>query len=206
MRFQAGIQILLIILAIVIVITVIKPKFTEIQFNQNEIVGYKEALAKAGQYNQLLAELLNQANNIPASSIEALEQYLPTSHDPVEVARDIENIIASNGLLLVEVEDSDLGAVTIINEGDSSISRNASGSNNNYGNSNSTLGIAAPSGLVARQFEVNAIGNYDQIKAALKDFEKNSYPLRLIRLEFQSETLSSLNKYQIVLETYALKK
>lgn len=197
MRFQAGIQILLLIVAVIIVMTVVKPKFAEIQYNQDEVVGYKSALQQASVYNTRFAELINKSRAIPVADRQALNTYMPLVINPTRVSRDIENIVQGNDLLLVELAADESGDVTVTNpddfEGRSSFVR-----------VDPETTVTA-SGLIAQRFTVNTIGTYSQLKDMLEDFEKNAYPLRLIKLDFKVEELAVSNEYSVVLETYALK-
>lgn len=198
MRFQAGIQVLLLVVAVIIVVTVVRPKFAEIQFNQNEVVGYRSALAQAGGYNERVAVLLNEARSIPIPARQALNTYLPTEINATQVSRDIENILALNNLFLVELAAEEMGDVTVTNPDESDRRSNF------VRVDPETTEIV--SGLIAQRFIVNAIGTYDQLKSSLQDFERNAYPLRLVELELQTQELSPINEYTIVLEAYALKE
>ena len=200
MRFQASIQILLLIIAVVIVFTVIRPKFAEIQFNQDEIVGYQLALSKAGEYNQRLNELFNRANSIPASQRTDLNRYLPVTLDPTEISRDIENIVNNNELLLVELSATESSDVTVTNpDGE------VDDTQPEFVQFSEQISEGT-SGLIAQRFSFNAIGTYDQLKTLLQDLERNAYPLRLVELNFQAAEDTPLNQYSITLESYALKR
>lgn len=204
MRFQLGIQILLLIIAGAIAFGVIKPKFEDIRADQNEIVSYREAIENIGRYNQTLQTLLNQYNSLPSSDRDALMRYLPESVDVAAVSRDISNIVELNRLLLLDVSFSDPTPITTsLNEGvvvDPYMAET-------YSDPAGSMGVAgtAPSGLYSQKFQVSAAGTYEQMKEMLRDFEQNNYPLRLVEFSFSLDDSSSgLIQYSLTLETYAL--
>lgn len=196
MRFQAGLQVLLIIIAIVIIVTAIKPKLAEVQFNQNEIAQYLNALEKASLYNQNLQELLNRASGISPSDKAALDRFLPETLDATMVSRDIKNIVDRNGMLLLEIETKQSDAATVASTGgdvseDGFIRGEA-------------LESEARQDLNAVRFVVETIGSYKQMKSMLEDFERNSYPLRLVVFSFEAPSDSDLYHYSVELETYSI--
>ncbi len=195
MRFQAGLQILLILIAIVIIVSAIKPKFAEIQFNQNEIAQYLNALEKAGLYNQRLQELLSRASSISSVNKEHLDQFLPNKLDETMVSRDIKNIIDKNGLLLLEIEIKRSDALTVAEAGNIS---------DDGFIQNEALEGEARRDLNATRFVVEVIGNYGQMKSMLADLERNSYPLRLVAFSFEAPSDSELYQYSLELETYSI--
>lgn len=200
MRFQLGIQVLLLVIAIVIAFSVIKPKFAEISLNQNEVVSHRDALDNIGRYNQRLQTLINQANSLPASDRAALLRYLPESIDFTAVSRDITNIVEHNRLLLLDISFDQLRPITTITQQEGILIDPAT----QYADPQNDMG-SSPIGLYAQRMTVSVAGTYGQMKAMLQDFERNSYPLRLVEFEFTSEEASSqLVQYSFVLETYSL--
>ncbi|MEX0913220.1 MAG: hypothetical protein WDZ56_01675 [Candidatus Paceibacterota bacterium] len=203
MRFQLGIQILLLTIAIAIAFGVIKPKFEEIGVVQGETASYRDAIENMGRYNQLLQTLLNQYNNLPASDRTDLLRYLPESVDVAGVSRDITNIVEQNNLLLLNISFDPLTPVTADVVGGVVVDPYLADSMNvdpTFEIVNKGLG-----NLHYQRFEVTVVGNYAQMKQMLKDFERNNYPLRLVEFSFSvEETTSSLVEYSLTLETYAL--
>ncbi|OGG41341.1 hypothetical protein A2837_02360 [Candidatus Kaiserbacteria bacterium RIFCSPHIGHO2_01_FULL_46_22] len=205
MRFQAGTQIVLIVISIVIVFTVVKPKFSEIAYQQNEMVTYRTALDNIGRYNQRLQTLLNQAKAMSEPERENLFRYLPEEIDAVVVGRDIANMADSNNLLLLDVEPGTLAAVTTVVPEQGAAPE--SGTDTGMVAPPSEDGETAKStGMYSQKFKVGVVGNYEDMKSFLKDLERNAYPLRLLELDFTiEETDNSLLEYSLVLETYTLK-
>lgn len=206
MRFQAGTQIVLIVISVVIVFTVVKPKFSEIAYQQNEMVTYRTALDNIGRYNQRLQALLNQAKAMSALERENLFRYLPEEIDTVVVGRDISNMADSNGLLLLDVEPATPVRVTTTLNEQGVVAEQTTDSGMVTPPVETIEGTAQKSGMYAQKFKVSVVGTYDQMKSFLKDLERNAYPLRLLEFEFAiEETDNSLLEYNLVVETYSLK-
>lgn len=205
MRFQLGIQILLLTIAVVIAFGVIKPKFESINTTQNEIVSYKDAIENIGRYNQLLQTLLNQYSALSASDKEALMRYLPESIDVAAVSRDIANIVDRNNLLLLEIDFDQLTPVTATNPTEGAVVDPYLVESTGIDESGQPIGNSDLANLYYQRFNVTAVGSYDQMKKMLKDFESNNYPLRLVAFDFSVEDAKSdLIQYTLTLETYAL--
>lgn len=216
MRFQAGIQIILLITAVVIVFTVIKPKFEMISQSQAEAVAYKSALDNIGQYNGRLQALMNQASAISAEDLAALYRYLPEKIDAVEVGRDISNIATDNGLLLLDVSPKDAEAVeTEVDTAavgvpvDPSMSGDPSMPDPTMtGDPNAFVESSAKTrslSLSSQTFDVKAIGSYEDMKGMLQDLERNDYPLQVVEFSFVTdEEGGDLMEYTLALRTYSL--
>lgn len=201
MRFQAGIQVILLITAAVIVFTVIKPKFESIKATQAEVASYQNAVNNIGEYNSRLETLMNEADSISSENLEALYRYLPEEVDAVAVGRDIDNIADENNMLLVDVvaEEPKL-VVTELPQAD------VAATELDPAFDTGMEGASAPARvLVAHRFQVQLVGSYDSLKSMLGDLERNNYPLRVIQLSFSTEESSGgLAEYALVLETYSL--
>lgn len=212
MRFQAGLQILLLITAVVIVFTVIKPKFEAIRLVQTETVSYKSAVDNIGQYNARLQQLASQASAISATELTALHRYLPEKVDTVAVGRDIANIAGKNGLLLLDVVVKDGKEILTETENIAPAADSALGMEGSEVSTTPDPGMFVEgqasrksSVLMSHVFQVSAIGTYESMKSMLQDIERNDYPLRVIELAFTvDEEDSDLIDYSLLLETYSL--
>ncbi len=202
MRFQAGIQITLLVVAIIIAFSVIKPKIEDISTDQNEVASYRTAIENIGRYNQRLQALINEANTLSAYDRAVLLRYLPEEVDATLVARDIANIVSQNRLLLLDIVPNPPSIVTTETP-DPSLANAAP---------TAPAGVLVegqneiPEGsLISQQFQVEVVGTYDQMKSMMRDFERNAYPLRLVEFQFGlEEDGSGLVQYSLLLETYAL--
>lgn len=206
MRFQAGLQIILLVTAGIIVFSVIKPKFESISLEQTEVVSYRTALENLGQYNQKLQSLMNEADALSAYDRSVLFRYLPEEVDSPAVARDISNIVTQNRLLLLDIIAQDPEPILT----DTPVMDDGTGMDP-YAAEQSVIaeeGQILPGTLVSHTFEVEVVGTYEQIKSMLKDLERNAYPLRVIEFTFNLEEAeeegSNLVQYSLLLETYSL--
>lgn len=204
MRFQVGIQITLLIVAIVIAISVVKPKIDSIRVDQSEVAAYKMAVENLGRYNQHLQGLINQANALSTYDRSVLERYLPTEIDATLVASDISNIVARNQLLVLDIIPSEVLPVTVY-AADGTVEEMPAYDPNTGALIDEQLAGTQRNVLVSQQFQVELVGTYEQMKAMLRDLERNAYPLKLVEFEFNLEEVnSSLVQYSLLLETYAL--
>lgn len=205
MRFQAGIQILLIVISLVIVFTVIKPKFDDISYQQNEMITYQSALNNIGQYNQRLQTLINQAKAMNEEERSSLMRYLPEEIDAVAVGRDIVNIAEQNGLLLMEIEPSPATLITTSMPDQTVVDPSSAEMEGSVTEGDGTSS-SKNGGLYGQKYKLSVVGGYDSMKDFLKDIERNAYPLRLVEFSFEiNEEPGQLQKYEMTLETYALK-
>lgn len=206
MRFQAVTQLILVGLSLVIIFTVVRPMFAEIRSNQDEVQKFKQAVNTAGQFNARLTELRNRANDFSPAELSALELYVPAKVDVLSVSRDIVAIAERNDLIVqsVEVDDAEEGVseepVTDVPLTPSLDPEDPDFQVANQGELNQEVSQS----LRTRQFTLQAIGTYDQMKRMLADFERNVYPLRLVEFDFSVGVESQFFVYTVVLETYAL--
>lgn len=195
MRYQAGIQIGLIIVAIIIIVTVIKPKFTVISEKQDEMAILKDKIEKVDRHLQALEEKINRANQISREDMQELNTYVPNRIDSLAVARDLSNMVKDNGLLLQDVSVGESSMVTVA----------ANSAQANEGPM--SLAAQAKRDLTTQEFKVEMIGTYERMKEVIKAIEENAYPLRITALEFAntvSDTNALLFTYKITVHAYAL--
>jgi len=200
MRYQATIQIVLIIISLAIVFLVVQPKLQEIKAVETEAAGYDNAIAKADQYNQQVQNLLDQANKIPQTSIDQLYTYLPDSVDELLVAKDIETIITNHNAIVNTITGN---YPVLIEAADAQVTQE--------NNQNPNSGVVAPDDVsqsnlqfVSQDFAVQFIASYENMKEILMDFERNAYPLRLVGFSYTVDKESSLQMFSVTLQTYAL--
>lgn len=204
MRFQLGIQITLLVVALIIAFSVVKPKIDSISIDQNEVAGYKAAIENIGRYNQHLQTLVNQANALSSYDRSVLERYLPKEIDATLVASDISNIVSRNRLLLLDIVPGEVLPVTVYSADGQVVETSAYDPNTGALMSDGSFGGQDDS-LMVQQFEVEVVGTYEQMKAMLSDLERNAYPLKIVEFEFELEEVNaSLVQYSLLLETYAL--
>jgi hypothetical protein len=198
MAYQAGFQILLVIVAVVITYTFTQPKFTEISEMQDQRVAYQDAIAKTEQYNALLQQRLNDIASFSRSDITALNTFMPTTIDPAAVADDLTSIIERNGLLLQSISFGDVGTITVLT-GDT-LDLTTSDEPLAGGGS---IEAEARRALVTQRFTVTVLGSYEALQGMLQDMERNAYPLQVATFQFTSDPESILNVYQFEIDSFA---
>lgn len=210
MRFQAIRQIILIVVALVIVFTVIRPMVMNIQADQRELSQYQQAVRTAGQFNTRLNELLSRMNSLSTEDITSLEMFLPAELDPLMVSRDITAIMQQNQMIVTSVTAEDGQIIdTAQSESPAEYIAPPPGEDGMVA-TNSTqapapsLAVEARRSLVSQRFTVNALGTYEQMKQALRDMEQNIYPLRLVTLEFVANPESILLDFTMEVDAFAL--
>lgn len=196
---------MLLVVAVIIAFSVIKPKIEAISSDQNEVASYRTAIENIGRYNQQLQTLINQANALSAYDRAVLWRYLPEAVDATLVASDISNIVSQNRLLLLDIVPGEPTVVTA-----ETLDPNQPGALPTAPVVQTGVVVEGQSGLpegafISQQFQVEVVGTYEQMKGMMRDFERNAYPLRLVEFEFGlEEEGSGLVQYSLLLETYAL--
>ncbi|MAZ56478.1 hypothetical protein CL653_01685 [bacterium] len=169
------IQLVLIVLVIVAFVSYIKPKFDELRDLENDIVSYKAAVADATQFTSLLAELTNRADSVSAGELQALEKFLPSETDVVEVEQDIEAMAILSGLLPISiaVSDAEESQREVFDDEEGEIPSD----------------MLLERSLEAKRFNMTLVGEYDDLKSFLENLEVNAYPLKIVSLEAVSGEL-----------------
>lgn len=205
-------QIILVVISIVLLSTVVKPKFDEIRTLQDEQTKYKEAKEKHEEFNSKLEELLAKANALSMGDVMALDRYVPTTLDPVAVARDIEQMVIESGLLLEDVEaDAESEEVTVDTPTEFNVDPVAvdplMASDPAFGDpftDSVPISTETRRALRSQVFGVDALGTYEQLKVLLGNIEKNAYPLQVTSLSFERPEDSDLTAYHIELTSFML--
>lgn len=151
-------QIIMLVLAVGIVFTYIKPAFSVIGETQDDIAVYRSEREKVSGVNATLQQKLDKMLAIPAQDRVALLNYIPDTVDSVAVPRDIQTMAELAGLVLRSV-----ASTPVLNKEPSN-------------NIDATTPYA---------FAVSVEGSYDQIKAFLRFIERNNYPLDVQTLTMQ---------------------
>lgn len=194
MNYSSISQVALLIIAIAMVFTYIKPTFVEIKTMQDELFEYTDAKNKADEFNVTLESLLAELASFNPSDVKALETYVPASIDSVAVMADIEQIAKKNNMAV-----SSLKADAV-----------------EEGNPDVVLDGAAVGGggTFSQDIDVTVSGSYEDVKDMLKDFEKNKYILEVVKFSFGaiSDTATAVvsssatpkGSYTFTLRTYGL--
>jgi len=186
MGSKVTIQIILIAISGVILFTYIQPTFESMRETQDETQEYREALDNAAAFNQELTRLVNQVDSFPTTQRRDLERYLPEQVDSVAVMRDIETIVANNGMAL--------NGLTAAEEASLPYFVPAQGQ---------PQGEETDDALTATVFTTSVLGTYESFKSLLRDFERNAYPLEVVGITFTPDEESSVYTFTLEIETYA---
>ena len=203
MLYQAGLQITLAIVALVIIFTFAQPRFEQISTKQGQLLELTDALEKMGQYNTLLRQRLSEIDSFSQANLSRLNTYLPTEIDPAKVADDLVNIAEQNQLTVQDINFTDATEVLTTDGIQVDLTTADPTERANQGQGSASLLAEAARERTAQRFTMNVLGSYEALQATLQDIERNAYPLRVMRLDFSSEGDSVLNQYQLEIDTYA---
>lgn len=155
MMFRTAQVIILAVIAVFVLAFLTRPLFLDIRGIQGDVSEYKEAVAQAEEFNELLAATIARQDSINASERDRLNALLSSDVDPVKSLVDIEALANVHGLAFETAgvtgsEERDSGDVLV-----------------------SPIGV---SGVYAEQISIDLLGTYEQFKAFLADLER-SVPL-----------------------------
>lgn len=165
-------QLALLLLGVGIVITYIRPAFTEISNTQEQIATYIDERGKVESVNTTLFNRLNTIDSIFDADRDRLLTYMPDSVDSIAVMRDIETIAERTGVVVVNIADN------------GPLKRERSRGRNIYAVASDDESVMGPH---AYSFSTNVRGSYRQIKDLLAELGKNHYPLEVRLLDMRSE-------------------
>lgn len=194
MGYKAFIQLALIVISFVIIITYIRPTFDHISDVQDEVFQYSDAVAKASEFNQLLADLIATQNSFSPKDTEALNRFLPAEIDELQIMRDIAGITERlNDTTLTDISSTE----TIESSKPFSFE----------GTESETYA------LTHKDFAVSITSSYKDFKPFLERLESNAYILEVVGLSFTaldsevnefSAGRNDLYQFNLTLRAYAL--
>lgn len=195
MSSQFIIQLSLVVIAVVVGVTFIRPTLADISVVQGEIMDLEQSLQTAKEANAILSEKTAQVERFSDADRERLNRFLPASVNPIAVMRDIE-IVANDNRVSVETLEADFSSTVASSE-----------SSNRPGNVGEQSGEALRSDMVDLEtttISVSVLGSYQNTKAFLAALERNVYPLEPVGLDMAPADDSSLITTSLELEVYAL--
>ena len=172
-------HVFLLIMAVTIAITFIRPTMAEIGSNQDKILLYQEEIAKVSNVNSKLSKLVDTYNTVSLTDKTRLRTYMPDYVDTIAIPSDIYAIALEAGVILDSVS---FGG---IDKSDASAAETTS----------STM----PPTLYI--FSASMQGSYSQIKRFLELTEQNHYPLEVRTLSVTGGTGGYLSA-EVSLGTY----
>lgn len=189
MKYGAFSQIIIAAIAVLIVITYVRPNFVEIGQMQDKIAEFDVAIDQVSTVNNQLNALVSQVNSVSVADRQALFTYMPDQIDEVAILRDLQRIMEEADVDITELGYGgyDLPAVT---------------------DPNSTSDLLAEP--VVHKFSIGVLGDYEKVKQVLRSLEENDYPLHVYQLTIgpSQEALPSSDTVEakIAIETYARMK
>ncbi len=207
MMFRTIRPIIMILIAVGLFFSYIQPTFSEIRAVQDETNDYTETIAKAEEFNQLVASLVERKNSFTPTELARLEAYVPDTVDGVSVMSDIQTLVTGSGLLLESVSESEWtepedrevteGINELIDPEDADLFEFNS-------DDLDTESAAEEAEYLVKHFSVSALGTYEQFKVFVGDLERSLTPIEMMVTGF-STTESGLNGYVMDLRVRKLK-
>ncbi len=157
-------QISLIVVAVALTMTYIKPMFVKISSVQDKISIYQEETEKVAAVNQTLDSLVKKVDSVSQEDQKRLLTYMPNEVDNIAVPRDIQAIAAEAGVVVQSINYE--GPISM---------------------PNNTLGPSAVSAIEPHSFVVELESSYDQLKQVLSYLEQNHYPLEVTEMEVRKK-------------------
>ena len=158
---------------------------------KSQIANYDSALTAASQFNQKESQLIAEQNQIPATSIQRVEAYLPDGVDNVQLILDLDSLAARSGLTLSNF----------------AVSNNSSDSNTTTGVGTPAAGTKVPtlSGTASNSLDlsVSATGTYSAFRTFLAAAEQSLRPLDVTSLII-NDSATGVYTYQITFRIYWL--
>jgi hypothetical protein len=152
------IQIGMIAVAGVIFYMYVLPTFDQIGINQDAVVQYQTELEKVQGVNSKLSMHLATVQAVPLQDRQALERYLTTTVDDVEVMKEITTMLETQDITPLSLAFSGTGELVAIPE------------------------LSAEFSLVPYEFSVGIETTYEKLKSLLRTIETSDYLLEISSL------------------------
>ena len=163
-------QIIMIIIAVSIVITYVKPALADITKAQDDIVTYKKERETVISVNSKLSEMVSKLDkNVSNGDQRKLLTYLPNEIDKITVSKDIFEISQQSGVLYKDLSFEEESEIDDRNGEGSKVYPTATG------------------------FNLSVEGSYLQIKNLFSLMAKNNYPLEVMTVNISSSEGSLLS-------------
>ena len=178
----------------------IQPAITGIGELQDEIAVFKDNADKVTEVNNRLNSLMNEISSLRQSDVVALETYMPSSADVLQVLYDVETIAARSGLTIEAMSSGDQQEGSTVQESDI---RNLDISEEER------AAMEVLQSTESLDVEVTVTGSYDNLKYFLDRLAVNHYPIEVMSLSFGEtgsdggEAASGSQSYTLTLRTYA---
>ena len=198
---------LLIALSIGVFVTVIKPRYANIQTIRSDVASTDANLTTADKLQQSRVALIAKYNAIPKADLDSLKTLLPDSVDNIRLIIQVNSLANKNGLSVLRNVDykSDQDKTT------------STPSTIPTPTSTSTTPIPTSSGIGNKpigEFTITfqTSGQYKNFLTFLSDLEQNLRLVDVMSVDFSvsdtasNPTLASFLTYKVTLKTYWLKQ
>lgn len=176
------IQLLMLILALSVFFSYVKPTFLNIGKIQDEIAAYIVELGKVSAVNQQLRDLNDQVLALPASDMSKLNTYMPDEVDEVKIVSDIFAMADEARVYAKTVKYNGLSKAEFRSDADDKKDDKP----------------------ITHEISVDVTGTYEQAKKFLALLEINNYPLEVHDLKITSTELGIIS-LQMKVITYTHK-
>lgn len=168
-NFSLFTQIGMIVVAITIMFTFIKPTYANIQSIRDLTDTYKTEANKVKDVDDLLIKKASIVDGVSAADTAALKRYVPDAIDDIAIMKDIQAIFTGLAmpLLSLAANGGSASAVTVD-------------------------GVTGTGGLVSHSFTLATKVSYDELKTLLKVVEVNNYLLQVDELSITPSESGSL--------------
>lgn len=177
--------VLSVIIALLLFVFFVNPKYKEIVAIQAEIADYKDAILKYNTFvNELDAKITKKLNR-PAIENERLDRFVPEKIDDTRLLVDIESLARRHSLLFGNVE---------VEGGDVKIMRD---------NASSEEVVEKTDELKTTDINFEVIGTYEQFKMFLFDMEKSMTLFEVVKISLDANDLP-FQQFEVTVRVYSL--
>ena len=177
--------VLSIIIAILLFVFFVNPKYKEIIAVQAEIADYKDAISKYNTFVNELDAKITKKSSRPAIENERLDRFVPEVINDAQLLVDIESLARRQSLLFGNVE---------VESGDVNIMRN---------NASSEEVIEKSDELKTVDINFEVIGTYEQFKSFLLDLEKSMTLFEVVKISLDATDLP-FQQFEVTIRAYSL--
>ena len=182
--FRALTPIFALIIAIGLGMTYIKTEFERIGAVQNQEKEYVDAIERASELKQVLAEKVAERNSYNAIDLERLNVMLPEEVKEVSVVLDLDAIARTSRMSLSNIQ---------VSKGAGSTQQAAEGQSPAPGSESS---------IASRDISFTVLGTYNDFRTFVASLEKSLVFFDIVNLSFK-ETTGDLTAFDVTLRTYA---
>jgi Tfp pilus assembly protein PilO len=170
-----------IIAAIVLFFLFVRPQLAEIEKVNAQIDTYNTTIEQYKLYNAKIQSLMQTKDGVSISNTERLEKIIPNTTDTTRTLVDIEALAKKNGLLFGNVSTESL---------------NKSSRAESEAEDRDTE-------LLVHEISFELIGDYDQLKAFLRDIESSLGFMEVTEMSLLA-TSEKFQQYGFTIQTYSL--